>query len=311
MVEAKNAPAPRANEGVADDRKLPPDLQELVAQVRDRQAGFFGPGSYAWRLLRENTIQLAGPYAALMQVAHPQVAQGVFDHSAYDTDPVGRLERTFVAVHRIVFGSVNQALDAVMQARNMHRSVSGVMPAGSGTGRYHANRGDLLLWVHATLVEGSILGHGRFIRQLAPSEKEGLYQELKIFGRLFGIPLADYPPDYPAFQGYYADMIENRLDVTEAAREISHNIIWNAGYYRAISPLILLLAAGLLPEKVRRQFNLPWNRAMQMALDAFSTQSKMSRALVPARFLYRPAYLGGLRRTHQPLVRDRIDFLLA
>jgi uncharacterized protein (DUF2236 family) len=62
-----------------------PDLERalarLEASVRDPRAGVFGPGSRVWTLNREAVIFLGGGRAALLQLAHPVVAQAVADHS--------------------------------------------------------------------------------------------------------------------------------------------------------------------------------------------------------------------------------------
>lgn len=284
---------------------LPPDLRELAATVADPQAGFFGPRSYAWRLLRENTIQLGGPYAAFMQIAHPLVAEGVAVHSNNRVDPIGRLQRTFRAVHKIVFGTVDDALEAALHSRRMHKPVQGTTATEAGAyprgTRYHANRADLLLWVHATLVEGAILSHERFIGPLSREEKFGLYDELKIFGRCFGIPLKDYPATYADFGEYYRNMIAEKLAVSAAGREVGRNILYNSGYYKYAAPLTVLAAAGLLPQHVREQFGLPWNTAMEIAFDQFSKGYRGARKLMPREALYRSAYLRALKRVGAPL----------
>lgn len=286
-------------------RMLPPDLAELAQSARNPQAGFFGPGSYAWRILRENTLQLAGPSAALMQIAHPQVGQGVGEHSNFKDDPVGRLKRTFIAVHKIVFGSVDNAMEAAMHSRQMHAKVKGTVPQAHGTfeagARYHANRVDLLLWVHATLVDGAIDAHTRFIGPLEDEAKEGYYQEMKIFGRIFGIPQDKFPKRYPDFAEYYQDMIKNVLVVSPKAREISESILKGAGIYRPAEPLLRLLAAGMMPANIREGFGLPWNFPMELALDAFTAQIRRARPYTPDLVLYRHAYLRSMKRARAPL----------
>jgi uncharacterized protein (DUF2236 family) len=289
-------------------RDLPPDLHDLVEAVRDPAAGFFGPGSASWRHLRENTLQLAGPAAALMQVAHPMVARGVADHSNFRGDPIGRLERTFVAVHRIVFGPVDKALEAALGTRRMHATVRGELDRAAGPSfpcgaAYEANRSDLLMWVHATLVDGAIDANERFGGPLPREERGALYEEMKISARLFGVPRETLPPTYDDFVDYHRGMVEHTLFVTDAAREIADAIVWRAGYYRAVSPLVLLLAAGLLPPVVREQFRLPWNRAMELALGEFEKRWRQARYVLPPRLLFRSAYLRGVSRTGSGLPR--------
>lgn len=284
---------------------LPPDLRELAAAAANPNHGLFGPRSYAWRLLNENTIQLAGPYAAFMQIAHPHVAQGVAEHSNNKVDPIGRLQRTFRAVHKIVFGTVDDALEAAMHSRRMHKPVQGTTPTEAGAfgrgSRYHANRSDLLLWVHATLIEGAILGHERFIGPLSRDDKFGLYEEFKIFGRCFGIPQKDYPATYADFSAYYRDMIDNQLAVSPAGREVGHDILYSSGYYKFASPLVVLLAAGMLPPRLRQEFGMPWNRAMDLAFAQVAKGYRRARKVMPREALYRSAYLRALKRVGEPL----------
>lgn len=283
-------------------RDLPEDLHDLVAAVRNPAAGFFGPGSRSWRHLRENTIQLAGPAAALMQVAHPMVARGVAEHSNFRGDPIGRLQRTFVAVHRIVFGPVDKALEAALGTRRIHERVRGSLasdagPAWQAGSPYHANRGDLLLWVHATLVDGAIDANERFVGPMPLDERRALYEEMKISGRLFGVAAADLPPTWDDFHDWYRHQVDHVLFVGDEARAIADAIVWRAGWYRAAAPLILLLASGLLPPVVREQFRLPWNGVMEIALGVFQKRWRQARFVMPPGLLYRRAYLRGLSRT--------------
>ncbi len=287
-----------------DLQTLPPDLRRLAAEVKDPETGFFGPDSWLWKLASENTLQLAGPYASLMQIAHPHVAAGVAAHSNFRDDPIGRLHRTFHAVHAIVFGTRDQALAAALRTRNIHRAVKGELSEKAGPyepgSHYHANRADLLLWVHATLVEGSIMAHELFMRPLRPEEKEGLYQDMKLSGRLFGIPGNKFPTDYAAFLSYYKRETEQTLAVTREAHEIAWAIIRAGGWYRLTSPLILLVAAGTLPDHLRRQFGLPWNGLMARGFDDFRGRASRARALTPRPLLYRDAYLDALQRIGAP-----------
>jgi uncharacterized protein (DUF2236 family) len=79
----------------------------------------FGPDSMMWRINREQVVLLAGPAAAVLQVAHPQVAMGVAAHSKFRTDSIGRLNRTLEAVYFVAFGTseeVERVRDGVARA---------------------------------------------------------------------------------------------------------------------------------------------------------------------------------------------------
>src|SRR5205085_5742513 len=113
-------------------------------------AGLFGPGSLTWRVNREGVLLLGGGRALLLQVAHPLVAAGVAQHSNYREDPFGRLFRTLDTVTTIVFGATPDAHEAAARLRRIHERVKGVADDGTP---YQATDHDLIMWVHATLVD--------------------------------------------------------------------------------------------------------------------------------------------------------------
>ncbi|HXU84971.1 MAG TPA: oxygenase MpaB family protein, partial [Verrucomicrobiae bacterium] len=80
---------------ITADRAIDPEI-----------AGLYGPASEAWALNREAMLLLgAGPRALLLQLAHPQVAAGVADHSDFRGDPWARLDGTLRSYLRIVYGT--------------------------------------------------------------------------------------------------------------------------------------------------------------------------------------------------------------
>ena len=117
-------------------------------------AGLYGPASEAWRLNREAMLLLgAGPRALLLQIAHPAVAAGVADHSDFRADPWRRLAGTLRSYLTIVYGTTAAARAEIRRLNALHRGI-----AGPG---YSARDPDLSLWVHATLVDSTIVGQRR------------------------------------------------------------------------------------------------------------------------------------------------------
>src|SRR3954447_17535416 len=93
---------------------------------RDDALGLYGPGSEAWALNREAMLLLgAGPRALLMQLAHPQVAAGVADHSDFRSDPWRRLDATLRSYLRIVYGTGTAARAEIRRLNELHRSIAG------------------------------------------------------------------------------------------------------------------------------------------------------------------------------------------
>ena len=70
--------------------------------------GWFGPHSVTWRVHSEFPGMLAGGLCALMlQTLHPLALAGVYDHSNFRDDLVGRLRRTTAFVAGTTYPSRN------------------------------------------------------------------------------------------------------------------------------------------------------------------------------------------------------------
>src|SRR5436190_4864368 len=150
-------------------RGKPRSRQRRTIAAGMSDTGLFGPDSVTWRVNREGALLLGGGRALLLQVAHPLVAAGVSQHSNYREDPFGRLYRTLDTVTAIVFGSTPTAKEAAARLHRVHTRVKG--EAGDGT-PYVATDPALIMWVHATLVDTSLLVYERYIGHLPDEERE-------------------------------------------------------------------------------------------------------------------------------------------
>src|SRR3984893_1840429 len=180
--------------------------------------GLFGPDTIIWRVNRESAVTLAGTCAILMQLAHPQVAAGVRDHSSYQVDAAGRLRRTLELTMAIVFGPRPAAMQAVRTINSRHRAVRG--PG------YAATDPQLLLWVQATLVYSAIHGYRSLVGPLSDAEADRYYQDTKEIGVLLGVPRQLYPASVEAFEAYLQGMIDRQeVAVGADARRMSEGVL--------------------------------------------------------------------------------------
>jgi uncharacterized protein (DUF2236 family) len=116
--------------------------------VARRADGLFGPRAVAWRVHGDVTSMIVGGVAALLlQMLHPAVLAGVWDHSNYRTDMLGRLRRTARFIALTTYGERAEAEAAIGRVRAIHNRVRGVLSDGSP---YAANDPSLLAWVHLT-----------------------------------------------------------------------------------------------------------------------------------------------------------------
>jgi uncharacterized protein (DUF2236 family) len=257
-------------------------IEGYDARLMGEDAGLFGPGSLTWRVNREGVLLLGGGRALLLQVAHPLVAAGVSQHSNYREDPWGRLYRTLDTVTTIVFGTTAQSNEAAERLHRVHTRVTGAADDGTP---YRANDPDLLMWVHATLVETSLLVYTNYVGELTRAERERYYAEQKRLGEVFGIPLERQPDDYAAFNRYFDDVVRGgTLQVTDSLRDVAAHTLRPRLPYggtfvaRPAIGYFNLVTAALLPGWLREELGLPWgpNRARMHA-----AQRALIRRLVP------------------------------
>jgi uncharacterized protein (DUF2236 family) len=116
--------------------------------VQRRDDGLFGPRAVAWRVHGDLTSMMVGGVAALLlQMLHPAVLAGVWDHSNFRHDMLGRLRRTARFIALTTYGGPEDAEAAIARVRAVHANVRGTLPDGTP---YSAGDPDLLAWVHVT-----------------------------------------------------------------------------------------------------------------------------------------------------------------
>ena len=222
--------------------------------------GFYAESSITRRVNRENVLLLGGGRALLMQLAHPSVAAGVDAHSDFRTNPVRRLRRTVRMTMAIIFGDRETAMAAARAVNKAHARVR-----GEG---YRALDPDLLLWVHATLVDSALVTYATFVQPLSPREQDDFYQESKLVGELLGVPREHFPERIEDFDRYVARMLESgTVAVSDVALGLGR-LVLRPRLRLLPGPVMIpfeIVTAGLLPPRLRDQYGLAWGPAQQRA----------------------------------------------
>lgn len=236
--------------------------------------GLFADDDVIREIDREPLLLLGGWRALLMQLAHPAVAAGVAEHSAFESDPLARLRHTVIASSMIVFGTLEQAYETAATLRAVHEPVRG---AG-----YQASDPDLVLWVHATLVDTALCIHTRFFRRIPPGRAERYYEQSMTVAELLGVPRPLQPPDLAAFRGYMETMVST-LTVSPTARRLAGRLLHPAVCLPAEPGLEVArqLTAGLLPPRLRAQYGLGWGSSRQLALALAEVGSRLVLPRLP------------------------------
>ncbi|CAB4826767.1 unannotated protein [freshwater metagenome] len=143
---------------VSGDASGAPEWSQQMAIGND--VGLFGPDSAVWQVHGCIATLVGGIRALLMQAAHPAALTGVAEHSAYDTDPLGRLERTTRWLTITSFGSTEAIEIEARRVREMHKRVEGNFEQRSGEqARYSARDPRYLLWVHCAFTDSFLRAH--------------------------------------------------------------------------------------------------------------------------------------------------------
>jgi uncharacterized protein (DUF2236 family) len=255
------------------------------AHTRTRDPGLFGPGSVSWQVHGETTVLFGGARALLMQAAHPLLMASARDTGFYKKNPWRRLERTLQLTYAMTFGTVEEATRAADHINEIHRSVRGVDEV---TGLpYDALDPDLLLWVHACLVDSALLFERLTVGRLDEEGRQRFHEEQMVVAEMLGLPSERIPPTVPELTAYIETMVQSReLQVTDAAREFlilfadpPRDATW-----RPVLRLVAWWAFATLPPPLAQQYDKRPSLLRATGLRASLTALRLLRPALPVRF---------------------------
>jgi uncharacterized protein (DUF2236 family) len=148
------------------------------------EAALYPPDSLSWRIFKNPVALLIGGIAAvILELAEPAVRTGVWEHSSFRKDPMGRLRRTGLAAMVTVYGARSIAEPMIARVVRMHAKVAGETPAGVP---YSAGDAHLLSWVQATAAFGFAEAYSRYVHPLSEVDLDALYREGAPVSQLYG-----------------------------------------------------------------------------------------------------------------------------
>jgi uncharacterized protein (DUF2236 family) len=236
-------------------------------------------------------VLLAGR-AGILQTMHPAIDAGVREHSDFFVNPLNRIIRSAGPILGVVYDEDWKLTGHTV--RDFHRPIKGTMRDGS---RYAALDPDTYYWAHATFFEAQIATQELFGTPLSGAEKERLYAESITWYERYGLSMRPVPPDYAAFERYWADMLDHVLEPTSLARASIrkpkrrlpspyHRIEGPA--WAILHPLLLggstWLIRGTLPPQAQAILDVSWSRGDELALNGLCRLIRTAWPIVPARF---------------------------
>jgi uncharacterized protein (DUF2236 family) len=229
------------------------------------------------RVHRERALLAGGGRALVMQLAHPAVAAGVAQHSDFPSGALGRLRRTIDLTLALVYGTQEEAARSAAKIRGVHELVRGSFEGSD----YEASDPRLLLWVHATLIDSTLVTYERFVSPIPEEIKRRYYEESKEGARMLGIPDRVLPADLDAFASYLGSMLAGgELRATDEGRRLVAGVLRPplSLPLRPAAEVTRLLTLALLPPPIRDLFGL---RAGTLARATLRSAGAASRLVLP------------------------------
>ncbi|MDD1012546.1 oxygenase MpaB family protein [Pseudomonas rubra] len=178
-------------------------LGQLDLENPKGDPGLFGPDSISWRVHGDFPSMLIGGISALLlQLLHPLALAGVWDHSNFRQDLLGRLRRTSQFISGTTFGSTQDANWLIEKVRTIHLQVVGSAADGRP---YAASDPDLLTWVHVAEVSSFLAAHMRYRNpNLSLADQDAYYAEIALIAERLGA--RDVPHSRQQIADYLQDM---------------------------------------------------------------------------------------------------------
>jgi len=227
------------------------------------EAALVAPDSTSWRIFKNPIALLVGGMAAvILELAEPAVRTGVWKHSTFLTDPMGRLRRTGLAAMVTVYGARSIAVPMIEGVVRMHTRIVGETPAGEA---FTANDSRLLTWVHATASYGFGEAYSRYVAPLGARELDALYREGLPASHLYGA--VDAPTSETERCALF-DSMRDRLEASEVVFEFLRIMARTRGLpapLRWLQPLLVRAAVNLIPDWVRGRLGLTATHGLRPA----------------------------------------------
>ena len=268
-----------------DPKGLPAWANEMAI---GNDSGFYGPDSDVWKVHGSLATLVGGVRALLMQAAYPAALAGVSQHSAYDTDPLGRLERTTRWLTITSFGSTEAIAKEARRVNALHAHVKGEYSDDRGYHHYQASQSRHLLWVHCAFTDSFLTAY----RELGKDKERSVPRYVQEWAKSAEpLGLFEAPKSDAELKSVLDGFLENEIGQIGATQRIVHFIIHPPfskaamPFYRtlcnaAISTMDsrVLKALGLKPKsRVWLTIVKPLLRALQAVLGNESPSQTIAR----------------------------------
>lgn len=244
-------------------------MRRVQAVFNDRDKGekpvarspnaLYPPDSVIWRVHGDvTTMMIGGVSALLMQMLHPAALTGVWDHSTFRDDMLGRLRRTARFIAITTFGERTDGEAAITQVRQVHEHIRGVLDDGTP---YHASDPRLLAWVHVCEASGFLDAWIAFGEPgMSRADQDTYFAQAGEVARALG---AEPVPRTRAEAEALIEEFRIELVATPRTREVARMVLGQPAPSITMAPVQVLLmqaAVNVLPAWARKMHRLGGSR---------------------------------------------------
>lgn len=270
------------------------DAEKGERPVLRRADALFPPDSVAWKVNGDvTTMMIGGVSGLLLQMLHPAVLAGVWDHSDFRADMHGRLRRTAKFIATTTYDHAEAGRAAIDRVNRIHAKLGGVLPDGTP---YRVSDPELLAWVHVTETISFLDSWIRYAEPAMPmAQQDAYFAEMALVGEaLHADPLPHSRAEAEALVQRFRPQLKADGRTREVAQMVMRQRIGSAAV-DAAAGVIMQAGLDLLPAWARRMHALP---------PGLPTPLVRGGALSTAQLL-RWAFDGSPnRRVHPPQVTD-------
>lgn len=232
------------------------DAEQGERPALRRADALFPPDSVAWRVNGDiTTMMIGGVSGLLLQMLHPAVLAGVWDHSDFRADMHGRLRRTakFIAVTTYDHAKAGRA--AIDKVNRIHRKLGGTLPDGT---TYRVSDPALLAWVHVTETTSFLDAWIRYAEPaMSRADQDAYFAEMARIGE--GLGADPLPRDRAAAEALiqsFRPQLRADARTHEVAALVMRQTIGSPAVDVAAG-LIMQAGMDLLPDWAREMHNQP------------------------------------------------------
>ncbi|WP_222876961.1 oxygenase MpaB family protein [Terrihabitans soli] len=227
----------------------------------------YPPGSACRKVHGDFTSMMIGGVSALLiQMLHPAALAGVWDHSNFRGDILGRLKRTAQFISTTTFGSVESAYEAIERVKAIHDQVHGTLPDGTS---YSANDPDVLTFVHVAGASSFLKAYRLYRNPAFDHRAQDLYYR-EAAEIAFKLGAERVPRSVYEVEEYF-EAIRPGLRSDNRTREIRNAILWQRPPSLALAPfqrIVLTAGVDLMPGWAARLHGLSVPKIGRPALRA-------------------------------------------